>query len=304
MDEPHAHPLHDQLNLSMHDRLQQCKSGVDGFPDVRIMPVNDIGSERLKVLYRQVIPHKFESPHPDMAGGDAGQDRTIVYAFPVDLLTGLHHRQAPGSRNAEMMHGFADDVFPQHRRERGTAVATTGVCRLPRPFQLDVKPASVRPDLFPEQYGATVPQHGEMPELMPGISLRNRLRPFGNDPTGKQIRQFLLGSTRNIHPQIRCQPAVKTKHDRTADRNGHGRTVHLFRKRPVCILQRQKGMKFIGTHCLCITRQTRKLLRTASAPFPQLPCLWHTQYGHHAVRQFGTQTADGRSCHEAEVKLR
>jgi len=112
-----------------------------------------------------------------MAGRDAGQNRTRQDSLPVDRFPGRDHRQAAAGRDAEGEHRLTDDVLPQHRSERGTAVTGAGKRCLPGPFQLDVVTFSARGELFAQQDRATVAEHGEVAELMAGIGLGQRVGP-------------------------------------------------------------------------------------------------------------------------------
>src|SRR6185436_7471374 len=74
-------------------------------------------------------------------------------------------------RNAERVHRLADDVFAQHRPDRGAPVAAGGERRPARSLQLDVDAVAGRGDLLAEEDRAAVAERGEVAELVAGVGL-------------------------------------------------------------------------------------------------------------------------------------
>ena len=102
------------------------------------------------------------------------------HRLPIDRLARLHHGQAPGGRNAERVHRLADDVFPQHRPERGAAVTPAGEPRLPCPFQLNVYAIAGWRDLLAKQDRAAIAEGSEVAELVAGVRLGDGSPAFGH----------------------------------------------------------------------------------------------------------------------------
>src|SRR3546814_15597488 len=86
-----------------------------------------------------------------MAARHPGQHRTRKRGFAANRLTGGYRRQRPGGRDVEAVHRLADDVFAQHRAERGTAVAAARERGAAGALELDVPPDAVTPDHFAQQ---------------------------------------------------------------------------------------------------------------------------------------------------------
>ena len=83
-------------------------------------------------------------------------------------------------------HGLAHKVLPQHGTERGAAVAATRKRCGSRAFQLQIIALAVASDELAQQMGAAIAElRHEVPELVPRIGHRQRLR-SGGDPVAGQ----------------------------------------------------------------------------------------------------------------------
>ena len=154
----------------------------------------------------------------NVARGDAGEHGAFAHRLAIDRLACRHHRQAARGRDAERVHRLADDVFPQHRTERGTAVAAAREPRLSRAFQLDVDALAGGRDLFTEQNGAAVAEGGEVAELVTGVGLRDRPRAFRQRVAGEDCGAFGLVECRRVEAERRGQWPVKGDQTRLAQR--------------------------------------------------------------------------------------
>ena len=107
------------------------------------------------------------------------------------------------------MHRLADDVFPQHRPERGAPVAAPRERRLAGAFQLDVEAFAGRRDLFAEQDRAAVAEGREVPVLVAGIRLRDRPRAGGQRVAGEDRRAVRAVERVGIEPSGERQRSVE-----------------------------------------------------------------------------------------------
>ena len=154
-----------------------------------------------------------------MARRDPREDRPRHHRFPRDHLAGRHRRQSPRRRHAERRHGLAEKILPQNRPKRGASVATAREGRRTGPLELDVPAQTVAPDHFAEQNGATIAQlRREAAELMPGIGLRDRLRPFRDGIAAEDGRAFCAFEGCRIDPQALRKRSVYANEARTGNR--------------------------------------------------------------------------------------
>ena len=79
------------------------------------------------------------------------------------------------------MHGFADDVFPKHWSESGPPVSSSRVGGSSRAFELQIQALTGRSEVFAQEDSPSVPQPGEVSELMARISLGKRFDSVGNE---------------------------------------------------------------------------------------------------------------------------
>jgi hypothetical protein len=91
------------------------------------------------------------------------------------------------------VHRLTDDVFAEHRPERGAAVAATREACLTGAFQLYVEAHARRRHLLAKQNRAAVAERGEVAELVAGVGLRNRSGAGGQHIAGED-----RGSRRTI----------------------------------------------------------------------------------------------------------
>ena len=113
------------------------------------MALERVGDERLDVRPFARGGGPLEGADADMAGGHPRQHRAWERSVVAhDLLAGRGHGEAAGGRDAERVHGLADDVFAQHRPERGAAIAAAGKRRAAGALELDVEALAPRRDLL------------------------------------------------------------------------------------------------------------------------------------------------------------
>ena len=135
------------------------------------------------------------------------------------------------------MHRLADDVFPQHRPERGAPVAPAGEPRLPCPFQLDVDAIAGRRDLLAEQDRAAIAEHGEVAELVTGVRLRDRSAAFGQGIAGEDRGAFRALERVRLEPKHGRQRPVERDEPRLANRSWRRMRVEELRQLRVGVLE-------------------------------------------------------------------
>ena len=158
--------------------------------ELRVVPRPRVVRQRPRGLLVVVRRRPLHGADADVARGHAREHGALEHRLAIHRLARRHHRQAPGGRNAERVHRLADDVFPQHRPERGAPVTAAGEPRLPRPFQLNVHAIAGRRDLLAEQDRAAIAEGREVAELVTGVRLRDRSPAFGQGIAGENRGAF------------------------------------------------------------------------------------------------------------------
>ncbi len=175
MDEAELHPARDEARLAFGDRLKEGEIRALVLPRRCIVAIDRVVGktfESVDVAARREI---LEGSDPQVARGDAGQDRAGKAPFAIDGLSGRDGRKRPRRRDAERMHRLADQIFSQDRPERGASVAAPGERRQPRAFQLDVAALARAVDHLADQDRAPIAELGnETGELMPRIGQSDR----------------------------------------------------------------------------------------------------------------------------------
>jgi hypothetical protein len=146
----------------------------------------------------------------NMAGGDTGEDGAGERCFPTDGFPCRDGGQRAGGGYAQRMHGFADDIFAQHRPQCRLAIAAPRKGRATGAFQLHIPAPTMAVDQLAEQEGAAIAQlRGEMTELMPRISLGERMRLFRHSVPRKNGGTEIAIQCRAIEPQFFGQRVVQ-----------------------------------------------------------------------------------------------
>ena len=110
------------------------------------------------------------------------------------------------------MHGLADDVLPEHGADGGFAITSSGVGCAPRPLQLHIETLSRGGDLFPQEHGSPIAQHGEVPKLVAGIGLGQGKGPLGKLIAAEQSCSCSAAQCLRVEAQALCQPVVEDHH--------------------------------------------------------------------------------------------
>ena len=198
VDKAHSHPMGDQVGLLLDDRFQEGEGFVFLHLDRWEVPIDQVVEECLGDCLVLMEGCEFEGSHPQMRAGDAGQDCTGQFVFPVHRFPGRDDRQAARGGDFEGMHGFADDVFPEHRSEGGPPVSTPRVWGSSRALELQIKALAGWGNVFAQHNGPSVPQHREVSELMTGIGLGQGFGSVGNEVSGKEFGPFFPAHAREV----------------------------------------------------------------------------------------------------------
>ena len=117
-----------------------------------------------------------------MTGRHTGEHGARQQPFRAhDAFAGRHGGKRSRRGYSERGHGFADDVFADHRAEGCLAIAAAGEWCAPGALQLQIATCAISVDDFTEQNGAAVAElRHESTELVASVGLCNRLGPLGH----------------------------------------------------------------------------------------------------------------------------
>ena len=152
------------------------------------MPRDDVVGELPHAVGVAARGEELEGADADVARRHARQHRAGQHGLAHHVLAGDDGGERARGRDAEREHRLADDVFAQHRAERGAAVAPARERRRARALELDVAADAVGVDDFAEQDGAAVAElRHEMAELVAGIGHRDRVGAVGHAFAGEDF---------------------------------------------------------------------------------------------------------------------
>ena len=183
--------------------LQQRVIGALGLGGVGIVPGDDVIGQPPHAVGIAARGKELEGADADVARRDARQHRAGQRRLAHHDLAGHDRGERSRGRNAERGHRLADDVFAQHRTERGAAIAAARKRRRARALELDVAADAVGVDDFAEQDGAAVAElRHEMAELVAGIGHRDRVGAVGQPFAGEDFGAFRARQQLRIEPEM------------------------------------------------------------------------------------------------------
>jgi hypothetical protein len=172
--------LRQQRRLAFGDGAQPLCVAVCGAGQIRVVAGDAVIGQLAQLLALVAGGEVFEGADAEMAGGDARQLRAGQGLVAIHGFASGDHRQGARGRDAQRMHGLADQHFAQHRADGGFAVTIARKRRAPRTLEGEVATVAVSVDDFADQQRAAVAQlRREVAELVAGISLGDRRRPLG-----------------------------------------------------------------------------------------------------------------------------
>ncbi len=178
---PISSPASDEVALARDHALQKRMVGTIGMGRLRIVPGNNVIGQPphpFGVTARREI---LERADANVAGSDPGEHGAGQRCFAHHIFAGHDGGERARGRNAQHRHRLADDVFAQHRTERGSAIAPARIRRRAGALELNVTADAVGVDNLAEQDGAAVTElRHEMTELVAGIGHRNRVGAVGD----------------------------------------------------------------------------------------------------------------------------
>ena len=152
----------------------------------------------------------LEGADADVTGGHARKDGTGQGGLAQHRLPRCHRVQRSGGWHSQRRHCLTDDVFAQHRTERGAPVRAPREGRSPGTLELDIAPQAVPAHDLAEQDRAPVAElRDKVAELVTGIGERDWRRTFGHAVPGQDLDA--LGAGAELPPD-RAQGSRQGQH--------------------------------------------------------------------------------------------
>ena len=208
-------------------------SGSGASAQLRVVPRARVVGERAQCVRIAIGGRPLHGADANVARGDAGEHGAFAHRFPKDRFACHRHREAARRWDAKRVHRLADDVFPQHRAERRTAVAAAREPRLARSLQLDVDVFACGRDLFSKQNRAAVTKGGEVAELVTGVRLRDRSRTFRQGIASKDGGAFRPRECLGVQAEARGEWLVKG--DEAWRGDASRRSLRVKERRQLCV---------------------------------------------------------------------
>ena len=228
MHEADAHPVGDERGLAFGYFFKESECRVLGVYPVRKMTEDRVvrqDAQRIGVADRG---KEFESADANVTGRDAREDRAGKRLSTENRFAGGGHCETARRRDAERVHGLADEIFAQHGAECGTAIAAARIGRGAGTFQLDIEPFARGRELLTQQDRAAVAEPGQVSVLVSGVCLRDGLGTGRNLIAGEDDCRVRIGESRGVESDGLRQRAVEEDEARFGDRRGiHARAKNL-----------------------------------------------------------------------------
>ena len=93
---------------------------------LRVMALDHVIGQATHLVLLAAGGEQLKGADTNVAGSNARQNRARQRTLAIDGLAREHCGKRPCRRDTKRVHRFADQVFTQHRAERGAAVAVRG----------------------------------------------------------------------------------------------------------------------------------------------------------------------------------
>ena len=152
-----AHPKCHQPRLPRHHRIEQRQCRGIGGGRIREVARNGVLQQGGQSGGLIPIGEKLKGADADVTGGNARHHSTGQRALIAqNCLTRGGHRQTTGARHPKCRHRLRDQIFAQHRPKRRPTVAATRKPGATGAFQLQVPPATIRPQKLAQKMRAAI----------------------------------------------------------------------------------------------------------------------------------------------------
>ena len=238
VDESDQQPARDQIGLPRDHGFEQRAVGALGLGGLRVVPGDDVIGQPPHALGIAARREILEGADANVAGGDPGQHRARQRHLAHHVLARDDGGERSRGGNAERSHRLADDVFAQHRPERGAAIAAPRKRRRAGPLELNVAAHAFGVDHLAEQDGAAVPElRDEMAELVAGIGHRDRIGAVGDPLAGEDLGSLGALEQVRIEAEMDRQRPVQLDQARRGDRGRRHAGEKARRQRRIGVLE-------------------------------------------------------------------
>jgi hypothetical protein len=185
-------------------------------------------------------------------------------------LAGGGHRQRARGRDAQRVHGLADEDLAQHRPDRRLAVAAARERRAARALERDVAPRPWRSSTSPSSSARPSPSCGEKPpNWWPAYACASGSAPSGTTLPAKMAAPSSPAALVGVQAQFLGQRTVQEQQPRLAHLGRLPRHVQALQFAGVGVVETEGGGGGGGLHGGSLTRfGCPRRPRAASAAAP------------------------------------
>ena len=229
MNEPHVHPAGDQRCLGVDDGAQQREIGLPLGSDLREMALDHVIGKLAHAVDVAARGEELEGADAHEARRHSRQYRSRQRTLPVNRLARGDRGECARRRNAERVHGLADQVFAQHRTERRASITAARIGGSAGTLQLDVAPHTALILRLAQQNRAAVAElRNELAELVAGIGHGDGLQTLRQNISGIDAGQRLGVEVADVESELSAQRAIEFQQTRLRDRRRPEPRVEAF----------------------------------------------------------------------------
>ena len=241
MRPPDRLPSGDEMSRADHHLMEQGGVGVFAHLQVREMLVNDIIGEAAQVVILVSIVEHFEGAESHMGGSHPKQHGPAFDLLSVDCVLTPDHAERSGGGNAQPMHGFAAEVFPDCRPKDRTPIATSRIGGEARSFEVQIPFFPGVVSHFAQENGPSVSQLRDVDaELMAGVDHGERFRSRQEQPAPEASGKFRTGGFFGIQVDQFGRSGIDADPiRRLGKRRGRQLCVKRFRETCIGVVERE-----------------------------------------------------------------